>query len=58
MQPQRLGVVDEQAEHASTVRDVADQRAGLVVEAVGDELREVLALRRQDPEGAVAGPDE
>ena len=58
MQPQGLGVLDEQTEDAVPAGDVADAGARLVVEAVGDELHEVVVLVVEDAEGAVPRADE
>jgi hypothetical protein len=54
VQPQRPGVLDEHAQDAAPVRDVADRRPDLVADPGGDELGDG-AVAAQHPEGPVAG---
>src|SRR3954453_12302024 len=52
-QPQRPGLADQDAEDAATMRQVPDLRAGLLVDARGHELGQVLAPVVEDAERGV-----
>ena len=54
-QPQRLGILDEHAEDATAVRQVADRAVRLLVDALGDEVLEQLAAVVEHPDRRVAG---
>ena len=53
-QPQRLGMHDELAEHAAPSRQRSDRRALLVVDTQGQELRQLVALLVEHPDGRIA----
>ncbi len=55
-QAQRARLLDQQAEHAAAARQVADRAARLLVDAVGDEALQFVAVLIEHAEGGVAGP--
>ena len=55
VEAQRLGVMDQDAEDAAPVRQLADRFVLLAVDAGGDEALECLALAVDHPERRVAG---
>ena len=57
VQPNGFRVVDQYAQHAPPLRQVPDRRAGVVVDALIDELGEVVTFAPH-AKGAVARVDE
>ena len=55
-QAQRARLLDQQAEHAAPARQVADRPPRLLVDAVGDEALQFVAVLVEHAEGGVAGP--
>jgi len=58
LQPDRLGVVDQQAEDAVALGVRADRGDLLVGDTAGDEPDQPFAVVTDDTEGAVPGPGE
>ncbi len=54
-QAQRPRLLDQQAEHAAAARQVADRPPRLLVDAVGDEALQLVAVLVEHAERGVAG---
>ena len=52
-QAQRLGILDQHAEHAAPARQIADSAVRIRVDAGGEELRELRAAVVEDPQRGV-----